>query len=95
LVEYSEVWKKKLTFNEDNISHIRKSNNSLEELKESLSEKRTTSKNDILTRESKKKWAFTKNGLVSKKNRLYSDKKSSKDSSQLITSSSQKESFSK
>jgi hypothetical protein len=89
------VWKKKLTFNEDSISHTTKSNSSLEELKESLSEKSMTSKNDILTRESKKKCAFTKNGLVSRKNKLYSDKNSSKDSSQLITSSSQKESFSK
>jgi len=89
------VWKKKLTSSEDKISHITKSNNSLEELKESLSEKSIASKKDILTRESKKKWAFTKKGLVSKKNKLYSDKKSSKDSSQLMTSSSQKESFSK
>ena len=64
-------------------------------MKVSLSEKSITSKKDILTKESKKKWAFTKKGLVSRKNKLYSDRKSSKDSSQLITSSSQKESFSK
>jgi hypothetical protein len=47
-----------------------KSKNSLEELKEPLSVKSMISKNDILTRESKKKWAFTKNGLVRKKKRL-------------------------
>ena len=39
----------------DNKSHIIKSNNSLEELVESVSEKNKISKNDILVKESKKK----------------------------------------
>jgi len=49
------VWKKKLTFNDERISQTIKSKSSLEELKESLSEKSITSINDILTKESRKK----------------------------------------
>lgn len=79
----------------DKISHITKSKNSREELKDSLSDNSKISINDILTIESKKKWTLTKKGLVKKKKRLYSDKNISKDSSQLITSSSQKASLSK
>jgi hypothetical protein len=87
--------KKKLTFREESKSQIKKSKSSLDELKLSLSVKSITSIKDIFTKESRKKWTLTKKGLVSKKNILYSDRNSSKDSSQLITSSSQKESFSK
>jgi hypothetical protein len=50
----------------DNKSHIIKSNNSLEELVESVSEKNKISKNDILVKESKKKCVLTKKALVKK-----------------------------
>lgn len=47
-----------------------KSKSSLEKSRESVSDKRRTSKKDIFTKESRKKWIFTKKGLVMKKKML-------------------------
>jgi hypothetical protein len=44
-----------------------KSKSSRENVLASVSDNKRTSRNDILTNESKKKWMFTKKGLVRKK----------------------------
>jgi hypothetical protein len=51
----------------ERLSYIKKSKSSREELKESASVRRRTSRNDILTQESRKKWTLTKKALVKKK----------------------------